>query len=437
MLCNDLSSQALEEGNDELAVSNLKEAVAIYDAMPESSASLNNASLALMSLANLTGDPAAYERASVKIEKAAALDPGDSLTMANAATTLLEAGLRDVIGTAIDLKLIKSSATFDLLGFLANDERERAALSGRLRAHPVVNRALSTLEKVIVLAPRSASSYELAVQLLAYCDDAEGLRRIQRRLEGIELDLSDQTKRARDVDSGKKDQELRQSAKVGLSRAESILPVARAKGGATFAAAVGRVLNSRIAGAIYGTSVDRDATVALAEEAFKIYPSLASRSYLSHALWFRATGRLVQADPRFAAVHERYKRAASNQEILSSVLSRNGPLRDLVLKDPDVNRAIDLIRDSDAASPTFAAGPEAWCLLHQKYSAEAAAMAKFYLNDVSERLEDELGAKLRPYNPSVSLGAFWIARMQNKEDEGLEILAKARSRGVPIPIELP
>jgi len=62
LLCGSLADQALKKGDEALAVSNLKQVVAIYDAMPESPASLNNSSNALMSLAHLTGDSAAYER---------------------------------------------------------------------------------------------------------------------------------------------------------------------------------------------------------------------------------------------------------------------------------------------------------------------------------------------------------------------------------------
>ena len=56
--------------------------------MPESPASLNNSSNALMTLATLTGDSAAYERAGTLIARAAALDPGNSLTLTNASARL-------------------------------------------------------------------------------------------------------------------------------------------------------------------------------------------------------------------------------------------------------------------------------------------------------------------------------------------------------------
>ncbi len=124
----------------------------------------------------------------------------------------------------------------------------------------------------------------------------------------------------------------------------------------------------------------------------------------------------------------------SSAELIGSVLSTAGPLKELALKDADVSRAIDLLRDSYVASPTYTIGPNSWILLRDKYPDVAAAMTKLYLTDNAERLKDELRSELRPYDPGQSLNAYWTACMQNKEAEGMSILAKAKSRGVPIPI---
>ncbi len=84
ILSSDLADQALTRGDEAKAIAHFREAIGIYDTMPEVAGSLNNAALALFRLATLTGDPAAFDRGLAKIEKAHKLEPSDSVTMMNA-----------------------------------------------------------------------------------------------------------------------------------------------------------------------------------------------------------------------------------------------------------------------------------------------------------------------------------------------------------------
>jgi tetratricopeptide (TPR) repeat protein len=437
ILSSMLATQAIQQGNEEQAIGHLRQTVALYDAMPESPAALNNGSNALRMLANLTGDTAAIDRSVSMIEKAAALEPGNSLTLSTASEALLEAGLREIIGRAIDLKLIKSSANVHLLAYLARDESDRLASRARLRSNPVVNRALSLMEKVILLAPRNPDSYESLMRVLAYLEDAERLRRVGSRLDSVELDLGDQVKKARETYAGQDVEEMTGLTKAALLRVEPILPVARAKGGPTFALAASQVLAARMAAANYGLEVDRDPMVKLAEETFAAAPSLSSRWYLIETLLFRAAERLARADAGFARLRDRFARVESTGSLVASALSEDGPLKDLALKDADVIRAIDLVRESYAASPGYTSGARSWSLLNARYPEVARALANSYLTNESKRLEDEMVAKLKPYDSTVALNTYWAARMQNKDLEGLKILAEARERGVPISIGAP
>ena len=66
LLCSSLAIQAINK-DEPTAISNLRQEIVIYDQMPESPATLNNSSSASMTLATLTGDSAAYERAGTLI----------------------------------------------------------------------------------------------------------------------------------------------------------------------------------------------------------------------------------------------------------------------------------------------------------------------------------------------------------------------------------
>ncbi len=405
ILCGDLATQAINQGKENLAISNLKQAAAIYDAMPESSGMLNNASIVHRTLADLTGDPAAYERAGTLIAKAAALSPGNSLTMANAAESQIEAGLRDVIGSRIELKLIKSSASVDLLGFLVKDESERQALANLVRTQLVLNQGLSQMEKVFMLAPRNPDPYGSAVRIFGYRDDLAGLRRVESRLKGVDLDVSDDAQNAKETFAGKKDKQMRETVQSATARFESILPVARAKGGPTFAAAASLVVRNRLSASNLGIAYEADAMVALAEEAFAAAPSLAGRWNLIDALLHRAADRLAGVDAGFAASRNRCARAVSTRELLACVLCTPGNFKDRALMDADLGRAIELIRDSYAASPGYTSSPLAWSLLRNRHPDDAAAMAKHYLGSDAAQLTDVLEARLRPFTSTVHLSA--------------------------------
>ena len=324
-----------------------------------------------------------------------------------------------------------------MLNFLVDDERSQEAFVARLRTQRGVNRALSMMDKVVLLAPRNPSSYHFPTQLLAFRRDAEGLRKLLSALSRTDLDLGDQAKNALENYSGKKDETMKRQVSATLKFVESNLPVARAKGGPTFAVAVSHVVRAHIAAATYGIAADPNAMVALAEEAFASSPSLASRWYVIDALLLRGTDRMATANQKFAALRDRARRSVSPMQLIGVTLSLNGPLKELALKDPDISRALDLLHESYAACPRYTSGPQSWAMFRSKYPDDAAAVAKSYLIKDSDMLEDEIEARLRPYDSTVSLKAYWRARMENKEHEAFEIVKAAKAKGVPLPIDAP
>ena len=437
ILSEDLARQALNRGKEGEAIANLEKVVSIYEAMPESSSVLNNTWIAMSQLARLTGDVATHDRAVAKIERAVQLSPGESLVLVNASEAVLESGLRGVIGDAIDLGVLKRGASVDLLDFLVSDERGREQVAARLRANPLVTRALAMKEKVTLLAPRNPDYYESSVRVLEHRRDGAGLRKLVSSLERTELDLVDRAKSQRENESGAKDRQMKEQAEGSIAQSEPILPVARAKGGPTFAAAVKQWIDARYAAARLGMPANFDAMVTLAEEAAARSPSLSSRHVLISALIARATDRLARADSRFGASWRRSARSISAEEHLAAMLSVDGDLKKRVLQDPDVTRALGLFHESYAASPSFGTGPRSWALVRDKFPADAAAISKSYLRDDWENLGDQARAKLRAYDPSTVLTAYWKARMQERPTEALAVIKAAREGGVPVPIEIP
>jgi hypothetical protein len=294
------------------------------------------------------------------------------------------------------------------------------------------------MEKLVLLAPRNPRSYRAPLQVLVFRRDLEGLRKLLASLARTELDLEGQAKQSRETYSGKNDDKMKKRLKAVLRRVELTLPVARAKGGPTFAHVVSDLIHARMGVATYGGgAVDCDAMVTLAEEAFASFPSLASRWSLIEAVLFRATDRLAKADPRFAAARDRSLRSASFVDLICIALSNDGPLKTLTLNDADVSRAIELLHDAHTASPSYASGPRSWTLLRSRYPDVAATVATSYTKDEIDLLKDQIDARLTPYDPTPTLIAYWRARMENREAEALKIVEDARSRGIPILFDVP
>ena len=119
------------------------------------------------------------------------------------------------------------------------------------------------------------------------------------------------------------------------------------------------------------------------------------------------------------------------------VLAGEGPLKELAIKDAEVSRAVDLWHESFTACPSYASGPKSWTLFRSRYPEVAAAVAKSYLKNDVDLLEDEITARLEPYDSTMALKAYWRARMEKKENVALKIVKDAKSMGIPLPIEVP
>ena len=288
-LCTALGTQAIERGDEDQAISQYRAVLAIYDAMPENSAALNNSAGILFRLSCLTGDRAAFDRGFARIEKAHMLEPIDSVTMSTLASFVREGALSDIIGPAIDLRLLKENAELDHLAFLHHDHAGRDIFARRVGAHTGINRLIALLEKSLWLSPRNGNLYKALNELYAYRGETEKQRGLVQRLERIDLDQSDEMARANSIYAGGRKEQRRIAAAAVIHRAETTLKAARAwKRDATFAVAVARLANARMSGYYAGVETDADAILALAEEAHAAATSYQTRSVSMHALLFRA-----------------------------------------------------------------------------------------------------------------------------------------------------
>jgi hypothetical protein len=424
-------SKARQDGNDEEAVTQYRKALATYAELPENAGSLNNSALVHFELYGLTHDREQFIRGTDKLDRALALQPGNSILLTNAASEVLLAALGGVIGDAIDLKVLKRRADLDLLAFLYRDKASEDKLVSRLRTHPGYLKARGYYEKLMVLAPRQPGAYGQLATLHAYLRDLEGLQRVWQKLQTVEVDREQNDQEILDFFAGRKDDKYRSDMKKGLARVEATLQAARAVKGTTFAVAAASAISSRISSVILGEKIDADALVKLAEEALEAAPSSAVRGTLIQALSFRAHQALIREEPAYAKLATRTERSLGTL-LLTWVLAREGALRDKALANADVKRALALKVEQVKAFPNYPSQAN-WAMLRAAHPAEAEQIAKACRDDKIDAIKRKIDQKLSPLSASVALSEYWMLLMAGKDSEADEVLARAAKRGIPMP----
>jgi tetratricopeptide (TPR) repeat protein len=429
-----LGRQAHNEGKDKEAAEHLQRATECYARMPETTASLNNGARAYFILYGVTGDSVALEKATAMLDKAIATRPDDTIILSNAAGSVLGVAVRDLIGSAIDLKLLRKSGEVELLAYLYSDEASKQKLLDRMRKHSGMNKARTYYERLMVLSPKQIRPYAMLFFLNAHNRDTEALRAILKRVRETELDLSDLDRHMRDRIEGKDTEKRRSEAKANHDRAASILQTAREmKDATTRAVAAVELAKAKQTLAELSLPADLDEMVKLNEEAYTSAPSVATRGALTNSLLSRASIVLEKQEPAYAAMVQRTKRNMYVMNLLAIAADRDEKVRAAVSANPDVKRALTLLKQSDDAFPKEP-GPATYWLLRALKAPEAAELAQ-RLNTEYEKVEKELEIRLNPLSADTAFSAYFFHQACGEEAKGIEILKQCAGRGVPLPFD--
>jgi hypothetical protein len=436
-LATALGQKAHADGNDEEAARQLREAVALYAKLPENSTTLNNGALVYFSLYRVTGEREALDKGLAMVERATALDPHKTIPLRNAAWSALDGGLREVVGPAVDLKALKAEGAWSLLPFLYADRAGRDDVIARVRRHPGVAKARALLERLLVLSPKDDSAYGLLSWLYEFTRDRPALLDLARRVEGVELDQADSIRKTLEGYQGKDRDKRVKELKATRQREEALVQSLR-KGprgqGVTFAVAATRLAATLRGLGDAGAVGDPERVVALAEEAHEAAPSSATHSALRDALLYRASSTLEKQEPAYRQMASRARLALGTSYLVAAALAREGKAREAALKNPDVQRAIELVREDEARFPDDS-GPWSWAMLRAAHPDEAAKVAAALAKDEAHQAKLAVGRKLAPVNAGTALLTYWGAQMAGKEGEGRASLKAAAARGVPLPFD--
>lgn len=434
-LSSAMASQAIRDGNDDLAVEHLKNTINIYAAQTENEAVLNNAAVAYFSLFQLTGDPEALDNGTAKVEKALAIDPSDSILLGNAASAILHGGFRDVIDNEIDLKLLKTPGRISLIPYLYEEQAGRQTYQERIKTNPRIRKALNYLERVLVLAPKRANAYQEIVSIREFTRDVDVLRDLLKRIEQANPDLTDAVRAMQDYYEGKDDDTSRQSVDSAIARSEKILSAASDRKDATFAVAATSLVTQMISGSPLGREVDTSRIVELAEQAHAAAPSGPTHATLVGALCFRAGQTLAEKEPAYAEMLAKAKRSLGHGYLLALALAQESPLREAVLANTDVQRATTLLAEAIERSPDRY-GPWEWAMLRTTQPQAADKLAKIVKGNELLQVMLQINLRLSPAGAPPALQASWAAQIAGNDEEAQQIIRQCAKRGVPLPLDV-
>jgi len=434
LLASARGKRAANQGNDDEAAARFREAIAIYEQLPQDVATLNNGALVYLALFEITGDHQAMERGAQWLEKAVNLDPADSKALANAAHQMLRAAVQDLAGTKLNLRELQMSGQIGALTYLAGDQKGLDEIRTRARAHAGLKKALSYLDRANLLSPKDVGNDYAALVVYGFLQDREALQRLARQVAAAKPDTESRVSDLLKYYQYKDEESTQEKTKAAIGRAKAL--VARSGGrdqGPAYAAAADRLVQLNLS-CRDSEACDADEAARLAEDAFRVAPSLPTFEVLVEALMHRAGKKLATDYPEFASAIHGTGRAASARYAVALAMERNDALGKSARENRDVQRAIELVAAQIKAFPT-SRSCWAWAVLGAASTKQDDLRAKCLVPDDLDEIKGELGPFFGPLDPDEAFESYWRRKAAGSTN-AREPLDRQVKLGVPLPVSL-
>jgi hypothetical protein len=424
--------KAMEEGRDAQAASEYQVAIDSYAGMPRSASTVNQTALVYYSVFQSTGDKAALERCFDYFQQAVTLSPGDPVLLYNAGTTMMEAAFGDIIGNKIDLRSLHESGTLSHLRFLYADAASREDYVQRVKDHPGIARALSYLEKAMVLSPKDVKPCAATYEIYRFTRNEPALRSLLHRIQAAGLDSGDQLTAMKEHLTGAKDAQYRIALAASIKHNEERSPGISAASKVTTAIALSQRAEQMTLLASVGGTVDPDKILALAEQAHALAPSNGTHAALMSALVFRANQSLRRSDPGFDAACKKYDRSIGFYYVTAYLASEPGDLQQKIANLPEMQKVFILMHEDAVAFPQSRSASE-WAMLRFIDASAADKAAESLRQTPFTQLESDIQSLQNPYSAADALESLWLARIFGKPEAVRDRLAAIAAAGIPIP----
>jgi len=425
--------KALQQGNKAQAATFLRNAIGGYEKQSRSASSLNNCGLAYFNLYEATGDAAAFKRGLDLLDEAIRMAPADSILLFNTMHQLIARAVMDTVRDAIHLEALGEQPDIHLLAHLYRNDEERAPVYQKLRENENMKRALTYLDKALLLAPKNRRLYATAIGLQGSFRDLAELQKLQQRFHIAAPDFNetrDETLHAYARTNNSRDLA---EVQVQIHRYEQALQNPAVRDHPLTYEHVMVTLNTLQPQAwSCGGNVDSTRLLADALATYQKHKSSASRYTLGSAYFFRASEELAKQNADYAAIAEQTRRSLPAKHRLALVLTRGGPLADLARKNENLRRGVALVEEGAQDFPSWASIEE-WAVLSRILPDKASLLAARYKQNATARLLDDLQYKFNPLAATTVLEQFWTQELLGDEKHATQIYQQAIREGVPLP----
>jgi tetratricopeptide (TPR) repeat protein len=425
--------KALQKGDRAKATGYFRKAIAGYDEMPKSTATLNNQGLACLNLYTVSGDLRDHTRGLELLESAVAMDPGNSILLENTAQCLVGRAYLDVVHDALLLGVLKEDPDDSMLGHLYSDDASRAQIYQRLQDNEHMKKALNYFDKALLLAPKQIGLYRTVMHLQSGFRNTPELQKLQQRLQTAAPDFTQYQKEWVQYFNGSKDKEQLETLQAGLAKLEPLLNNPEVQQSpATLERVKSSLVGTHEALAMYGGRTDADADLALARDLQAHSSSTVAQFTLISALFFKADAELKAQDATYAALAEKTRHALGAQQLITLCLERGGPTADRIRANPHVREAVNQLK---AGVENFPSSPRVgeWAVLRVFAPDAANTLATRIKASALTRLVDELDAQLNPMKASAVLDQHWNLELAGDQAGAEAVLQAAAQRGIPLP----
>jgi tetratricopeptide (TPR) repeat protein len=424
--------KAIQDGHDQEAAQMFQTAIDAYGQMTRSASTVNDTAIAYYGLFQANGDRASLDRCVDYFQQAVDLSPSDTVLIYNAAGTILDGAIADVIGDSIDLRALHAPADISMLSSLYKNEAERTVVAEKLKSHPGTARAMSYFQKLMVIAPKKPEPYGTIYEVAQFTHDENLLRGLEQHLQSAGLDSSEQLEDAKSVLTGDKDQKNTAVLTAFLTKSLETLDAVRSRQDRTTAVAMESAVYLMLALDQINGSQDADQIVNLAQDAARISPSGRANGLLGAALFDRAVKRLRKSDANFDAFAGKFEKRMGPTYLIAAAAMANASYQQAVLQDPDVRMAMQQMISEFASYPDSCSANE-WAMLHAANLPEAAKAADILKRVPRIQIEDSIELLLNPCALNTAMDWNWLMQAEGRSGDGKGPLMKIAAMGLPIP----
>lgn len=425
--------KAASENNKAQALKLFQQSIQIYQKIPEDATQLNNIALIYISKYRIGFEQDDYVKGLEYLDRAVALVPEDSIVLSNAAYQHLEKAYFDVLSPYINFKALEMSPTLDFFSYLYKSQVEKNQFISKLAKHSSFNKALSYMQKAVLLAPKNVSTLSELYSLYIFMDKKEELSQLATRFKTIEPDLQGQRKRISDYRSGKnKEKNLKDISDYLVIIEETIKNNENKNHPLNQTILASKLLEMQLNSIAYGKRYKSVQLLNQARLNYKLNKASSLRGDLElaliHHLLIKASTKLSNFDE----FYQQYKVVLDDRSILGIALSDDNKFYELVMGSTEKKELESLIVEGFNSFPEFPRITN-WKILKLLGNSEANKIKNALVNNSTQDDKDSLSYKITANQEYIALNKIFKLELEGNVSEANKLNDDVISNGLLLP----